>query len=38
MGCSDRYVAQLAKVAEGDLAGGVNLVAANTVVDGRRLL
>ena len=38
MSCSDRNVVQLAEVAECDLAGGVNLVATNAVVDGRWLL
>jgi len=38
MGCSDWNVVQLAKVAKGDLAGGVNPVAANAMVDGRRLM
>src|SRR5258708_1167834 len=38
MGCSDRNVVQLAEIAEGDLAAGVNLVAANAVVGGSGLL
>ena len=38
MGTSDRNVVELAKVTEGDLAAGVNLVVANAMVDGRRQL
>jgi hypothetical protein len=38
VGDADRDVAELAEVAESDLAGGVNLVVADAVVDGWGLL